>query len=124
MNDISITKKALHTRGLQSTPEIWIKEKRIFDSKLWKVSDKLWIVQNKSYDLSAFAPNHPGGKQWIELTRGHDITEHFIAHHLNEEKARNVLQKYFVSDVANPQKPRYTFDENGLFRQTKKRLLK
>jgi cytochrome b involved in lipid metabolism len=41
-------------------------------------------VENKLYDLREFAQQHPGGQQWIDLTRGQDLTEHFITHHLNE----------------------------------------
>ncbi len=41
---------------------------------------------------------HPGGKSWLKNTQGHDITELFITHHLDEEKARKTLQKYYVRD--------------------------
>ena len=75
------------------------------------------------YDLSEYVDRHPGGKHWLTLTKGQDITEHFITHHLNEGKARAVLEKYYVGDAVNPQEPRFTFEEKGLFRKTKKRLL-
>lgn len=56
----------------------------------------MWVVENKVYDLTGYLDKHPGGKGWLEYTRGQDITEHFITHHLNEEKARAVLEKYLV----------------------------
>jgi cytochrome b involved in lipid metabolism len=74
--------------------------------------------------LGEFAQMHPGGKQWIELTKGQDITEHFITHHLNEEKARKVLSRYFVRDVTPPRPLRFTFEEGGLYRVVKQRVLK
>jgi cytochrome b involved in lipid metabolism len=43
--------------------------------------------------------SHPGGSIWLEMTKGQDITEHFISYHLNEEKARAVLSKYFVKEA-------------------------
>jgi cytochrome b involved in lipid metabolism len=65
---------------------------------------------------------HPGGPSWLTLTRGHDITEHFIAHHLNEEKARKVLEKYYVKDCEQ-KICRFTFSEDGFYRTLKRRLL-
>ena len=57
---------------------------------------KYWVIENKMYDLEAFADSHPGGKSWITLTKGQDVTPLFIIHHLNEEKARKALEKYYV----------------------------
>ena len=37
-----------------------------------------------------------GGKHWIELTKGLDITDLFEVHHLNFDKASAVLPKYYV----------------------------
>ena len=62
---------------------------------------------------------HPGGRRWLELTRGQDITELFIIHHLNENKARKVLDKFYVEDTKNKVE-RYTFEENGLYRTVKR----
>jgi hypothetical protein len=76
------------------------------------------------YDLREFVGKHPGGSQWLELTRGQDLTEHFITHHLNEEKARSMLQKYYVRDVDAPLPLRFTFEEDGLYRRVKRRALK
>jgi cytochrome b involved in lipid metabolism len=74
--------------------------------------------------LTEFASQHPGGRQWIELTKGQDLTEHFITHHLNEAKARTALAKYYVREVDFPQPLRFTFEEDGLYRKVKRRLLK
>lgn len=75
------------TRGIKASTLIWMEEKVIRDSQLWNSEDtNLWIVENKLYDLNGFA--HPGGQAWIKLTKGQDITEHFVVHHLNEKKAR------------------------------------
>lgn len=60
------------------------------------------------YDLSNFINKHPGGESWIRLTQGQDITEHFIVHHMNEKKARDLLPKYYIGDC--PKKiNRFTF---------------
>ena len=76
------------------------------------------------YDLSEFAEKHPGGSSWITLTQGHDVSEHFQVHHLNYEKAKLMLDKYYVGECPKKQKPRFTFEEDGLYKTVKKRLLK
>ena len=74
-------------------------EKKKRDQELWAVNkDKYWIVENKMYDLSQYINKHPGGESWLRLTQGQDVTEHFVVHHLNEKKARDVLAKYYVGD--------------------------
>ena len=69
--------------------------------------------------MRLFAEKHPGGRQWIELTKGQDVTEHFVTHHLFEEKARKVLSKFYVRDVTPAQPLRFTFEEGGLYRVVK-----
>ena len=66
------------------------------DTELWGCPRKLWIVDNKMYDLRDFAAKHPGGKHWIEMTQGQDISTQFKVHHLNEKKARALLDGYCV----------------------------
>jgi cytochrome b involved in lipid metabolism len=46
--------------------------------------------------LSDYVDHHPGGKNWLTMTKGQDITDLFIIHHLNESKAREVLKKYYI----------------------------
>ena len=48
------------------------------------------------YDLTEFINKHPGGSHWINLTKGHNISEHFRVHHLNFEKAKAVLDNYYI----------------------------
>lgn len=54
--------KTLPSRGLQTSPPIWLKEKAERDQELWKTPDgDYWIVENKYYDLTKFVDRHPGG---------------------------------------------------------------
>jgi len=57
------------------------------------------------------------------MTQGQDVTDFFIIHHLNEDKARKELAKYYVGETKN-KLARYTFEEDGLYRTVKRRLLK
>jgi cytochrome b involved in lipid metabolism len=60
-----------------------MEEKVVRDCQLWGNDDSnLWIVENKIYDLTDFVQKHPGGSTWLTLTKGQDITEHFVVHHL------------------------------------------
>ena len=53
------------------------------------------------------------------MTQGQDVTDFFIIHHLNEQKARSVLEKFYVGDTPK-QVRRFTFEEDGLYRTVKR----
>lgn len=55
------------------------------------------------YDLTNFAQKHPGGSHWINYTKGQDISEHFRVHHLNYEKAKTALDKFYIGECPNKQ---------------------
>lgn len=56
------------------------------------------------------------------MTKGQDITDHFIVHHIDEPKARKLLDKYYVGETKN-KVARYSYAEDGLYRTIKKRVL-
>ncbi|XP_068219371.1 cytochrome b5-related protein-like [Palaemon carinicauda] len=94
----------------------WLKGKRIDDD-----IGPYWRVHNKLYDLTDFAKRHPGGKEWITMTKGTDITEAFESSHVSLT-AEKILSKYFVKDIGTPRKSPYTFHENGFFRTFKRKV--
>jgi cytochrome b involved in lipid metabolism len=61
----------LKTRGIKGNTDMWIEEMAERDMKLWGMTKPLWVINNKMYDLTEFALRHPGGRSWIELTKGH-----------------------------------------------------
>ena len=82
----------------------WIREKSEYESNVGGApADKrnLWMVHGKWYDLQDFIKSHPGGPDWLLLTKGQDITEAYEAHHINFKKTDAILNKYYVCD-ANP----------------------
>lgn len=40
-------------------------------------AEGLWRIHDKLYDLESFVENHPGGSEWLVITKGTDITEAF-----------------------------------------------
>lgn len=40
-------------------------------------AEGLWRVRNGLYDLDKFMKIHPGGSEWLALTKGTDVTELF-----------------------------------------------
>lgn len=54
---------SLPSRGLKTSPPLWLKQKADRDQELWKTPENgdYWIVENKYYDLSKFIDSHPGG---------------------------------------------------------------
>lgn len=42
----------------------WLEEKQKQDN-----AERYWRVHDKIYDLNEFAAKHPGGKEWIQITK-------------------------------------------------------
>lgn len=99
------------------TPYTFLEARRKVDG-----AEGLWRVRNNLYDLRGFEKYHPGGAEWISLTRGTDITELFEAHHLTD-KAEKLLVKYFIREAAAPRRIQLTFKPDGFFSTFKKRAL-
>ncbi|KAI9010183.1 hypothetical protein DFJ74DRAFT_686289 [Hyaloraphidium curvatum] len=84
-------------------------------------AEGLWRVHGGLYDLSTF--DHPGGKSFLEDTRGMDVTELFESHHLDIEKARGVLDKNFVRKADWPRESPLTFKSDGFYSYLRSRVL-
>jgi alpha-ketoglutarate-dependent taurine dioxygenase len=102
----------------------WTKEKAQHESRLAGADGELWLVHGKLYDLSEFVSKHPGGPDWMLLTKGQDVTEAFEVHHLNSAKAEAVLRKYFVRDADPDYVGRYTWDPASFYPTLKRRVSK
>jgi fatty acid desaturase len=105
----------------------WITEKGK-DEQMSLEKRQLWRIRGKYYDLSKFVDTHPGGKEWIEYTKGTDCTDLFEVHHIDINKANQLLDKYEVNHVkdSQPSEPRFTFDQGGLYyelRETVRKIL-
>ena len=94
----------------------WLQSRRLDDNigNLWRVHDKL-------YDLEGFIEKHPGGKTWIEVTRGTDITEAFEASHLNPS-INSILDKYYIKQANSKRISPFTFHSNGFYSTLKRRV--
>ena len=99
-------------------PQQWLECKRVVD----RVDPELWRVHDKLYDLKEFAKIHPGGAQWIELTKGTDITEAFEVSHLFEDAvAASMLEKFYVRDSLHPRASKFTFHADGFYKTLKRK---
>ncbi|KAG7208906.1 hypothetical protein KM043_015087 [Ampulex compressa] len=85
-------------------------------------AEGLWRIRDGLYDLENFIKTHPGGAEWIRLTKGTDITEAFECHHLTE-RAEKLLPKFYVRDAVTPRVVPFTFHPDGFYRVFKKRAL-
>ena len=82
----------------------------------------LWRVHDELYDLTEFLEHHPGGRFWLEVTRGHDITELFEASHcLGTGQPERQLARCRVRAASQPRNAPYTFHEAGFYRTLKSR---
>ena len=83
---------------------------------------ELWLVHGKWYDLSGWAPSHPGGSWWLEQTRGMDITDLVETHHFDTGAVDAVLARHCVGEAPAAYRPFFDFEEGGLFRTLKRRV--
>jgi cytochrome b involved in lipid metabolism len=61
--------------------------------------DDLWIVlENKVYDLTEFAPTHPGGPGYLTMNAGMDGTDPFADVHVSVD-ARPEAKEYYIGDL-------------------------
>ncbi|XP_045494029.1 cytochrome b5-related protein-like [Colias croceus] len=105
---------SLRDEGLKD-PLQWLTGKALDDG-----AEGLWRVHDKLYDLKQFVNRHPGGAEWLELSKGTDITEAFEAHHLNPN-TEQMLTKFYVRDAKTPRNSPFTFHDDGFYRTLKKK---
>lgn len=86
------------------------------------VEDGLWRIHDTLYDLTEFINSHPGGPDWLTLTKGTDITEAFEVHHLDPTKLNSYLKKFYVRPATTPQNSKLTFKPNGFYVTVRKRV--
>ncbi|XP_054290732.1 cytochrome b5-related protein-like isoform X2 [Macrosteles quadrilineatus] len=101
--------------GLLS-PERWLQGKQECDG-----AEGLWRVHDGLYDLSLWIHSHPGGAQWLQDTKGTDITEAFESHHLSP-LATKILPNFYVRKANAPRNSPFTFKDDGFFRMMKSRV--
>ncbi|CAH0605493.1 unnamed protein product [Chrysodeixis includens] len=82
-------------------------------------AEGLWRIHDKLYDLTSFIKRHPGGEEWLELTKGTDITEAFESHHLNPTTEK-ILPQYYIRDAKTPRNSPFTFKEDGFYKTLKR----
>lgn len=96
----------------------WLETKRADDN----VEDGLWRIHNDIYDLTDFAKRHPGGADWITMTKGLDITELVESHHIYYDKLTPYLKKYHVRATTRPRNSKFTFEPNGFYVTMRKKV--
>ncbi|XP_045494027.1 cytochrome b5-related protein-like [Colias croceus] len=94
----------------------WLAAKRIQDG-----AEGLWRIHDSLYDLTDLISSHPGGSQWLECTKGTDVTEQFETHHI-KSVAAEILPKYFVRKTSAPRNSPFTFNEDGFYRTLKMKI--
>lgn len=106
------------TGGLNPDLEAWLEARRKYNEK----AGGLWRIEDKLYDLNAYVNEHPGGADWLEMTRGQDITEAFHAHHPNIKAVKQILAKFYVRDADWPRESPLSFEEDGFYSVLRERV--
>lgn len=86
------------------------------------IENGLWRIHDTLYDLTDFINKHPGGSDWIALTKGQDITEAVEAHHVFQDRLKPYLRKYKVCDTTKPRNSKLTFNKSGFYVTLRKRV--
>eukprot|EP01125_Pyxidicula_operculata_P001858 TRINITY_DN1172_c2_g1_i1.p1 TRINITY_DN1172_c2_g1~~TRINITY_DN1172_c2_g1_i1.p1 ORF type:complete len:467 (+),score=39.87 TRINITY_DN1172_c2_g1_i1:90-1490(+) len=109
----------LRSESVPNLRENWLKGKQLGDNL---VDPKLWKIHGQYYDLSSF--EHPGGKEWLDLTRGTDCTEAFEVHHIEIKKVSALLPKYLVKSIPTEEGTRFTFEPKGFYSVLREKIAK
>ncbi|XP_026289518.1 cytochrome b5-related protein-like isoform X2 [Frankliniella occidentalis] len=113
-----LLKYASHRNGAPPvTGESYMESRRQDDG-----AEGLWRVHDGLYDLTEFISRHPGGQNWLRITKGTDITEAFESHHI-AQTAADLLPKFFIRSASRsqPRNSPYTFHEDGFYKTFKRR---
>ncbi|XP_059485309.1 cytochrome b5-related protein [Neocloeon triangulifer] len=96
----------------------WIEGRRLDDG-----AEGLWRIQDHLYDFTSFIEMHPGGPEWLLLTKGTDITEAFEVHHLTSAP-KAMLEKYKIRPALTLRNSPYTFHKDGFYNRMKSTILR
>lgn len=107
---------SLRDGGLRD-PVQWLEGKAMDDG-----AEGLWRIRNGLYDFTEFMQKHPGGEEWLELSKGTDITEAFECHHFNPV-VEKVKEKYYIRDAQTPRNSPFTFEEDGFYKTLKRSVI-
>ncbi|XP_063698557.1 cytochrome b5-related protein-like [Culicoides brevitarsis] len=98
------------------TGYIWLDGRRQDEN-----AEGLWRIYDNLYDFTDFIKRHPGGPDWLALTKGCDITETFESHHISLGPEQ-LLPKYFVRKAKLPRNFKLTLHEDGFYKTLKRKV--
>ncbi|KAL1140757.1 hypothetical protein AAG570_000687 [Ranatra chinensis] len=106
----------------------WLDETSVRTGKKWldarredDGAEGLWRIHDSLYDLNEWIESHPGGRFWIETTKGTDITEAFESHHLSDNPEA-ILPKFFAKKATGPRNSPFTFNKDGFYHTLKAKV--
>lgn len=78
-----------------------------------------WVsIEGKVYDVTKWIDNHPGGKEYINLAAGRDITYLFDSYHPFTDKPTEILKKFEIGTLKTTEFPVYKKD-TGFYKELK-----
>ncbi|KAK5641847.1 hypothetical protein RI129_010394 [Pyrocoelia pectoralis] len=102
---------------LNKCPSAWLQNKRKADN-----AEGLWRIHDDLYDVTDFIDVHPGGRFWLEETKGTDITELFESHHVISDVPEMMIKRFKIREAVGSRRSNYTFDDKGFYRTVKRRV--
>jgi len=103
----------------------WVEDRVARDGSVGHVPSHLWLIGGTLYDLSTYLDAHPGGRFWLEVTRGTDCTDAFEVHHINMTRALSVLGRFAVGHQPKQlvgATASYVWSDQGFYRTTRRKV--
>ena len=114
----------VHASLFPSGASDWLEDRAARDKTLGGCPSDCWLIGGVLYDLTDFLDKHPGGKLWLEMTRGMDCTDAFETHHLNMARATKLLEQFVVGRPAKElvgKTDAYDWRDDGFYRTTRRK---
>ncbi|XP_056633123.1 cytochrome b5-related protein-like [Diorhabda sublineata] len=113
---LGINPIASRAKGGTLSTGLWLEERKKTDG-----AEGYWRIHDGIYDLTEFVHKHPGGSEWLTLTKGTDITEAFEVHHLSDFP-KDMLKKFFVRQAKTKRNMPFTFEDDGFYRTLRREV--
>lgn len=102
----NVEQNASSTSDVASTTDsdniLTLKAFTIIEVESHSSSNSCWtVIEGKVYDLTSWIGKHPGGDKAILSICGKDGSEAFDGKHGMDPKAKGVLPKFYLGDLAN-----------------------
>jgi len=98
---------------------LWMPEYSWKEVAQHNTNESAWVsIEDKVYDITGWLDKHPGGREYLEIGAGRDITYLFDSYHPFSTKPTEILKKYEIGTLTSHEFPVYKKD-TGFYKECK-----